>query len=108
MKLHKTKTTDGIYYSFWCLACQRLHSFVCERPENQQRPSWSFNGDFDKPTFTPSLLQYITHPDGTKETLCHLFVREGKIEYCSDNPTLAGQTLMLPDIPTNQQLPSDE
>lgn len=70
-------------YMFWCPGCKCYHSFALDR--------WTFNGDFERPSFAPSLL--ITMPSDPNYR-CHLFVRDGKIEYCADsNHALAGQTV---------------
>jgi uncharacterized C2H2 Zn-finger protein len=59
---------------------------------------WSFNGDFEKPTFSPSVL--VT--GGEHETRCHSFVRDGRIEYLGDcTHPLAGQTVDLPEMEAN-------
>ena len=51
---------------------------------------WSFNGDFEKPTFRPSML---VHPDGLHQR-DHFFVTDGKIEYLSDSEhDFAGKTV---------------
>lgn len=69
-------------YMFWCPGCVTHHSYDVSR--------WTFNGNFEKPTFSPSLLINQHDP----KTRCHLFVREGKIEYCSDcHHELAGKTI---------------
>jgi hypothetical protein len=94
VKLHQYE--DRVF--FYCPGCKHGHSYIV--------PRWQFNGDFDKPTFSPSLLNFITHEDGRRETICHLFVRDGKIEFCSDCPhELAGQTVDLPDFPEGYGLP---
>lgn len=60
----------------------------------------------ERPTFSPSLRVY--HPKHTNErgeevperTLCHLFLRDGVLEFCGDSPhKLAGQHVQLPDWP---------
>ena len=80
-------------YVFWCPGCEEAHTYDV--------PRWSFNGDMDKPTFTPSLL----YPE--KKVRCHLFVRAGKIEYCGDcGHALAGQTVDLPDLPAEWEGPN--
>lgn len=72
---------------FDCPACGYAHSF--------EVPRWSFNGDFVKPTFSPSLR--LLGLNGN--TLCHLFVNEGRIEFCSDCPhSLAGKTIEMKPI----------
>lgn len=55
------------------------------------------------------MLIFVTHttddndnplPAPVKETLCHYFIRSGKIEFCGDSPhKLSGQTVDLPDWP---------
>ena len=65
---------------FFCPGCQQGHSFRIERGSlNPNAPVWQWNGDFEKPTFTPSLLVNR----GT-ERQCHLFVSDGKIQYLQD------------------------
>jgi len=71
---------------------------------------WSFNGNYDRPTFAPSVLCRYRHPKGyTNENpaplgydgeyvvdVCHSFVRNGNIEYLSDcTHALAGKTVAL-------------
>lgn len=83
---------------FYCPACREIHPYNI----NHTNPSrnWSFNNDFEKPSFSPSLRVL----DGRGQTLCHLYVKEGRIEYCSDCPHhLHGQTIDLPDIPEELQ-----
>lgn len=75
-------------YMFWCPGCKSYHSFDLKR--------WTFNGDFEKPTFSPSLL--ITMPSDPNYR-CHLFVREGKIKFCSDsNHEFSGQTIEMQGV----------
>lgn len=73
---------DG--YIFYCPGCKENHFYTT--------PQWSFNGDEEKPTFTPSLL----YP--TKAIRCHIFVTDGRIQYLSDcGHELAGQTIDMID-----------
>ena len=70
---------------------------------------WKFNGDFGKPTFSPSIKvtgQYGTNPDGTGsekdgtlvKTCCHSYVKDGRIQFLGDcTHALKGQTVDLPD-----------
>jgi hypothetical protein len=54
---------------------------------------WTFNGDFENPTFKPSL---ITGDRIGKR--CHSFVTDGKIQYQNDcHHSLAGKTVDIPD-----------
>lgn len=78
-------------YVFWCPACVDHHTFT-HYPDSSR--GWSFNGDWDNPSFTPSLL----YPD--RRPVCHLFVTAGHIHYCGDcGHSLAGKAIPLPEIP---------
>jgi hypothetical protein len=107
MKLRKTD--DGLLV-FYCPGCEQCHG-VNDR--------WTFNGDFNRPTFSPSVLVRGTkltekgeadyedwreagYPDRNGEpfdsipTVCHSFVTDGKFQYLSDcTHRLAGQTVEL-------------
>lgn len=91
----KKKTVD--YYSFYCPGCKQEHVYSVFNDGS----GWQFNGDMENPTFTPSLLNRI--PFMNKKTglmeekeRCHLYITNGKIEYCSDcYHELAGQSIEL-------------
>ena len=86
---------------FWCPACEEHHPYNVAHPSNPDGPKWEFNGDFEKPTFRPSLLIYDWKEirKGRKKTACHLHVIDGQIEYCSDCPhELSGKTVPMVDI----------
>jgi hypothetical protein len=85
-------------------------------------PRWGYNGNPDKPTFTPSVLvrsghHVPGHDGGTcwcnwddrdefpdlKCTVCHSFVTDGRIQFLSDcTHALAGQTVDLPAWPERE------
>lgn len=74
------------YLLFWCPGCECVH----------QTKGWNFNGDFVKPTLTPSIL---VNPGKAHEVpLCHSFVTDGQIRFLADcTHALAGQTIdMVP------------
>lgn len=80
-------------YMFWCPGCKTHHSFALGR--------WEFNGNFQKPTFSPSLL--ITMPSDPSYR-CHLFVRDGKIEFCSDsNHEFSGKTIDMQSVDIDER-----
>jgi hypothetical protein len=84
-------TADGEVWVFWCPGCKQHHMFNTLR---ERRPLWTFNGDRERPTFEPSLL----YPD--KTVRCHLYLRDGKIQFLSDcGHELAGKTVDLDHIP---------
>lgn len=65
---------------------------------------WNWNGDVDKPTLSPSILQKCgPFPEDTKRAgefdICHCFVRNGNIEFCGDcTHSLKGQSVTLPEM----------
>lgn len=82
-----------------CPACGYGHLF--RTVPHKDLPVWSFNGDRDRPTFSPSMLvnsrTHVTNPDAI---LCHSFVRDGRIEFLSDcSHSMAGKTVELEDVP---------
>ena len=103
MKL-RANLANGVVdsYTFWCPGCNSPHSFNVVSPRfAKDVPVWTFNGDMEKPTFSPSLRVFYTHPQ-TKEqkTICHLFLTDGKLIYQGDSGhDMKGQTVDLPDIP---------
>lgn len=86
-----------VSWAFDCPGCGIGHTFRVEGAG----PKWTFNGDPDNPTFSPSLL--VRWPkmgaDGrSHEFRCHSYVRNGKIEFLADcDHALAGKTVDLPD-----------
>lgn len=80
--LFELKSEDKHLLIFFCLGCGYNHPY--------EVPRWNWNGSYTRPTFTPSLLCNASYP----EHRCHLFVTDGKIQYCSDcHHKLAGQTV---------------
>lgn len=86
---------DGMY-SFYCPGCGHNHVFYTGLQYiNTSR--WHFNGDLNKPTFSPSLLNRWgkqadpnwqepggAAPDNQWSGRCHLLVQDGVINYCGD------------------------
>lgn len=96
-------------------------------PHQLAGPHWGFNGDFERPTFTPSILARSGHYDdqhtlgdacwctweGVDNTpapfscgICHSFVTDGRIQFLSDcTHALAGTTVDLPALPAEGVAP---
>lgn len=74
---------------FYCPGCKHAHAFHMDGDANV-RPMWSFDGDLDKPSVTPSLRVFTSQPqeDGTlvEKTLCHLVLTKGILNFQSDCP----------------------
>lgn len=112
---------EGLIY--YCQGCQSHHSIT-----TQGAGAWGWNGDVDKPVFTPSVL--VTGKDFTekgdadyaawhaagfpdrngvpfesKDIRCHTFVgcngaQPGEVIFLSDcTHALAGQVLPFADLP---------
>lgn len=72
-------------WDFFCPACGYGHSFD---------KRWTFNGNEERPTFSPSLL---VHGLG-QYPQCHSFVRDGYMEYQNDcGHEMRGLTVEIPD-----------
>ena len=93
----KYPKSDGVavhLFVFHCPGCGYDHGFRVGGDTRYGRPRWTFNGSLDRPTFSPSLLCNQSTP----ENRCHLFLRDGKIEYLADcHHSLAGKTVDCPD-----------
>jgi hypothetical protein len=86
---------------FNCPGCKNLHQV---RVGDGPGPRWGYNGNADKPTFTPSVL--VTYNgadagvDGAPARICHSYVTDGRIQFLGDcTHALAGQTVDLPEFP---------
>jgi len=87
-KAEELKNQSGEFggYIIFCPGCNTHHLFDSR---------WSFNGDFEKPTFSPSMLVNNHDP----KSRCHSFVADGKIQFLNDCfHRYAGKTLDLEDI----------
>ncbi|MCB5201732.1 ammonia monooxygenase [Neorhizobium sp. T786] len=109
----KLRSVEGGRLMFWCPGCDGAHQVgVGDGPG----PRWGYNGNPDTPTFTPSILVTgikpltdddaerllmgdVSIPDEPEKTICHSFVKDGRIQFLSDcSHGLAGQTVDIPDF----------
>lgn len=97
------RTTNG--WAHWCSACEEMHVY---QVGVKDRPNWTFDGNLDAPSFSPSMLirwgrkvpGYENHPDMDAGGVCHYFLTAGRIAFCGDSThSLAGKTIDLPDLP---------
>lgn len=71
---------DGL--AAYCPACKTYHLFD---------KRWTHNGDFDKPSFTPSMHVFVGQPNA-----CHSFLTNGIWHYLEDSGhEYAGRSLAL-------------
>lgn len=58
-------------------------------------PSWSWDGNLEKPTLSPSVLT-----GKGSDKICHSFLKKGVFEFLGDcNHSLAGQKVEMVDLP---------
>ncbi|CAL8476385.1 DUF6527 family protein [Caballeronia sp. S22] len=94
-KIQITQNGDAL---FDCPGCGMLHVVYLKTPG---RPHWTFSGDVDRPTFSPSIAVHWTEHPRTNPVnkVCHSFVTDGQIQFCGDSThELAGQTVDLPEM----------
>jgi len=112
MASNGTALSRRIHY--WCPGCDDVHAITVDAPN-----SWTWNGDLERPTFSPSVLVHphqtlidsnlqgkaLTAPENVITTpLCHSFVTDGRIQFLGDcTHELAGQTVDLPPWPYDNE-----
>lgn len=113
----KLRLCDGGTVLFKCPGCGETHGI------KTGPGGWTFNGNGDAPTFSPSILvrnghhaqnfapgdscwctykaQHPDEPAPFECRVCHSFVTDGRIQFLTDcTHALAGQTVDLPDYPS--------
>ena len=93
MKL--VKVTDGKLTAY-CPACEIAH----EVPVDASQPtSWAFNGDYENPTLSPSLLLRGYNEKREHDFVCHSFIEKGKWRFLDDySHEMAGMVVDMQDI----------
>lgn len=92
----------------WCPACEEMHPVFDRSP-------WTFNGNVDCPTFSPSFKhggkrtvnvnvrwtgEWHRGPDGKPlDGTCHYIITDGKIQFCSDSWHGRSDIVAMPPIP---------
>ena len=83
--------SGGREYFFWCPGCRCYHWF---RTDSAVKPNWTWNGDYEKPTVSPSI-----HVMPGSPTNCHLFIKDGQIQFLMDSyHDLKGQTVDMESV----------
>lgn len=96
--------------AFWCPGCSGSHAIVTRRSDPTKHPIWTWDGNVDSPTFSPSVLvtvrwSLVSKGEGDtaedrRDEVCHSFVEAGSIRFLGDcTHALAGQKVTLPDWP---------
>lgn len=78
---------------FWlCPGCKEIHGVPV--------PRWTFDGNVDAPSFSPSVRHFVPEHDGIPEkTFCHYWVRAGQIAFDGDcDHELVGKTVPMVEL----------
>lgn len=99
MKVEVSTINGKEFHRHRCPGCNSVHLINVEWPLDNGA-KWSFNGDFDNPTFHPSVnISVHFGEEGIPDQRCHYVITNGKIKYESDTThSLSGQTVDLPEI----------
>lgn len=94
------------WYGHWCPGCECAHVFYVGRGK---RPCWTFDGNLEKPTFSPSMRSFLhANPEAgepNERTLCHYFLTAGVINFLSDSSDHELRGLVpLPPFPSDYKL----
>ena len=93
---------DGVTlvgYTFQCPGCRLSHGVWVKPHQNEKGASWTFNGDLEAPTFSPSILTRVGFDGDRADLVCHSYVRQGQIEFLSDSThALAGQAVDMLEV----------
>lgn len=101
-------------YLFWCAGCADVHAVTTTAKSGA---NWSFDGNLDRPTFSPSILVRGLRRELDEKGkwtgkwrrdaagkpipyVCHSFVTAGRQQFLGDcTHNLAGTTVDLADLP---------
>lgn len=86
------KATD--HYFWFCPGCKEIHGVPV--------PRWTFDGNVDAPSFSPSVRHYELENKELgipEKTTCHYWVKEGRLEFVGDSDhELAGKTVPMVEL----------
>lgn len=93
-------------YEHYCPGCKGAHVIATDG-KNRSGAQWTFDGNVEKPTFSPSVNIRINTPDmgehyqpDIQSSVCHYFLRVGQIQFLGDcTHDLRGQTVAIPELP---------
>lgn len=93
------------HFMMHCPGCNMLHGIYSKEyktPLGLTLGKWRFNGDMEKPTFSPSLLVTSPSASGQERRVCHSFIRDGQWQFLNDcTHELAGKT--VPMVPVGYE-----
>lgn len=101
MKL-KLPSAAGMPYGWrhWCPSCEQNHVLPY-----REKDGWTFDGNMEAPTFTPSFKHTWTEWQGDAATgrrgkrVCHYVLTAGVLFFCDDSTHALRGKHPLPDLP---------
>lgn len=88
--IHNGEKYHHTQYLYYCEGCKTSHAFGLK----SEGGNHDFNMDLNNPTVSPSLVANFS-----PGTMCHSFIRNGKIEYLNDCwHDLKGRTIELSNV----------
>jgi hypothetical protein len=89
---------DPLVVGWTCPGCGFDHCITVD-PSAKNTPIWSFNGDYTRPTFSPSILVTFEWGKDRVKKVCHFFVKDGIVDFLNDcTHELKGTQVALPSI----------
>lgn len=93
------------WFGHWCPGCKYAHLFYVNRAKT---PCWTFDGNLEKPTFSPSMRSFTpanAERGRPERTLCHYILTAGVINFLPDSTDheLRGE-VPLPPFPDDYLL----
>lgn len=88
------RSGEGDALLWFCPGCQCAHQIhVGSGPG----PRWTWNGNVEKPTFSPSVKVKLGKWEKGPDQICHCFIGAGMIEFLGDcTHDLAGKVVPIP------------
>ena len=122
MKTDLMKGNHTARLMFWCPGCRDHHTVPVKLADAAAGQGWTWNGDRERPTLSPSLITKTGHftdvhkpgdpcwcsydrehpdqPSGFACVQCHLTLTDGVINFLGDcSHDLAGRQVPLGDLP---------
>lgn len=83
----------------WCPGCDHAKGIPVPAEDGTlppEGPHWTWNGDLERPTLSPSILQ----EQGVTLSRCHSYLHEGRWQFLGDcSHELAGRTVDMVPLP---------
>lgn len=89
----KQESPEDAEFIFWCPGCKVAHWFKT----TGDHPRWTFDGNMECPTVSPSIL--VRYGDQPGDKICHLFIEGGQIKYQGDSThEFSGKTIPMESL----------